>query len=52
MSADGFAASPPRERIQRRAAMAVEEIATGYTVNYCTDTFFPPIADAEILIAA
>jgi hypothetical protein len=30
----------------------LEEIASGYTVNYCTDTFFPPIPDAERLIAA
>jgi hypothetical protein len=30
----------------------LEEIATGYTVNYCADSFFPPIPDAEKLIAA
>ena len=27
------------------------EVATGYTMNFLTDTFFPPIPDAEKLVA-
>lgn len=49
--ADGYCWSRGRPRKDAKGRR-IQNADSPYTVNYCTDNFFPPIPDADKLIAA